>query len=187
MSFDDLRNQLGCGATTGALGYGDKLTPTTIRKHACHAGIIPTVLGVNNDVLDQGRMVRLFTPAQEAALRERDRHCTFPGCTTPAKWTEKHHLTHWIDGGATGLDNGCLLCARHHTIVHRDELAGQVVGNEVVWDLTPGSYRQRLENLRNAEKLTPTDPGKDPTDDGLRCACDASRSGPPPLFAVARQ
>ena len=29
-----------------------------------------------------------------------------------------HHLRHWAEGGPTTLDNTCLLCDRHHTLVH---------------------------------------------------------------------
>lgn len=144
MSFEDLKNQLGSATITGAIGTGDRLTPQTVRRLACEAGIIPMVLGGAGEILDQGRAVRLFTPAQEAYLRQRDAHCSFPGCDDPADWCDKHHLIHFADGGATDVDNGCLLCSRHHTIVHRDDLAGVVVNNNVVWDLTPGSYRQRL-------------------------------------------
>jgi hypothetical protein len=29
----------------------------------------------------------------------------------PLDWTDAHHLTAWVDGGATNLDNTVLLCA----------------------------------------------------------------------------
>jgi hypothetical protein len=47
---------------------------------------------------------------------------------------------HWIDGGASDLDNAALLCERHHTIVHRDRLAAAVTPTGVSWDTVPGSY-----------------------------------------------
>jgi hypothetical protein len=49
-------------------------------------------------------------------------------------------VQHWIDGGATDLNNAALLCGRHHTIVHRDRLAATVGPAGVVWDRRPGSY-----------------------------------------------
>jgi len=29
-----------------------------------------------------------------------------------------HHVIHWLHGGKTKLENLCLLCAHHHTLVH---------------------------------------------------------------------
>ncbi|QHK20931.1 DUF222 domain-containing protein [Pseudarthrobacter psychrotolerans] len=39
----------------------------TIRKLACDADIIPTLLGTHGEILDLGRKTRLFTPAQRCA------------------------------------------------------------------------------------------------------------------------
>jgi len=156
MTLEELTAQIGAGLTTGALGYGDRLTPATVRRIACEADVIPVVLGGAGEILDQGRQVRLFTRGQQAALRHRDQHCTYPRCTDPADWCDRHHLRHWIDGGATDLDNAALLCPRHHTIVHRDRLAGTVVDGQVVWNRTPGSYDHLL-----AGRPTPPPP---PTD-----------------------
>ncbi len=131
----------GAGTVLGTRAAGTLLASDTIRKLACDAGIVPLVLGTDGRILDQGRERRLFTTAQVRALWLRDRHCTFDGCDAPAEWADAHHLIHWIDGGATNLDNGALLCGRHHTIVHRDRLAGTLTPRGVVWDRRPGSYR----------------------------------------------
>ncbi|MEJ7650186.1 MAG: DUF222 domain-containing protein [Nakamurella sp.] len=143
MYLDDLQQRTGAGTCTGTIADGDGtlLAPDTVRKLACDAGIIPTVLGAQGAILECGTEKRLFTLAQKRVLWQRDRHCTFPGCDIPAQWTDAHHLVHWIDGGPTDLDNAALLCRAHHTIVHRDELAGEVVAGQVVWDRRPGTYR----------------------------------------------
>ncbi len=99
------------------------------------------MLGGDGEILDQGREQRLFTTDQIRALWLRDAHCTFPGCDAPAAWCDAHHLVHWIDGGPTDLANAALLCGRHHTIVHRDRLAGTLTDHGVEWDLRPGSYQ----------------------------------------------
>jgi len=39
------------------------------------------------------------------ALIARDAGCSFPGCTHPASWCERHHILDWILGGLTDLDN----------------------------------------------------------------------------------
>ncbi len=89
---------------------------------------------------DQGREQRLFTTAQIRALWLRDTHCTFDGCDAPATWCDAHHLTHWIDGGATDLHNAALLCPHHHTIAHRDQLAAIHTPHGITWDRRPNSY-----------------------------------------------
>jgi hypothetical protein len=130
----------GAGLTLG----GAPLSIGTVRRLACDAQVIPAVLGSRGEVLEQGRAERLFNRAQIRHLWLRDRHCTFPGCTKPATWCDAHHLVHWADGGPSDTDNGALLCQRHHTVVHTNRYAGQVVsgpnGPFVRWDLTPGSY-----------------------------------------------
>jgi hypothetical protein len=141
MDFEQLAAGVGAATALGSRAQGALIGPDTVRTLACHAGIIPVVLGGSSEILDQGREQRLFTPAQVRALWLRDGHCTFEGCMVPAAWCDGHHLVHWIDGGLTDLTNGALLCPRHHTIVHRDRLAGTVTADGVVWDVRPHSYR----------------------------------------------
>ncbi|MGC5249269.1 HNH endonuclease, partial [Gordonia sp. DT219] len=50
------------------------------------------------------------------ALLLRDKCCI--KCGAPASRTQAHHLVSWVDGGATDLDNGCLLCTSCHHDVH---------------------------------------------------------------------
>ena len=127
---------------------GGVLTTDAVRRMACDAEVVPVVLGSRGEVLDQGTAIRLFTTAQIRRLWLRDHHCTFPGCSKPARWTDAHHLVHWADGGPTDIDNAALLCRAHHTVVHRERLSGRVVdfghGPTVAWDMTPGSYDRRV-------------------------------------------
>jgi hypothetical protein len=153
VGVDDLRARTRPGVVLAGLDGGALLGPETVRKLACDAAVIPAVLGADGQVLDLGRTRRLFSPAQVQALWLRDRHCTFPGCATPASWCDAHHLTHWVDGGPTKLGNAALLCGRHHTIVHRDRLTATLTTSNpedretsprVVWDRRPGSYDRAL-------------------------------------------
>ncbi|WP_406830487.1 DUF222 domain-containing protein [Pedococcus sp. KACC 23699] len=126
---------------------GDVLTTDAVRRMACDAEVVPVVLASRGEVLDQGTAARLFTTAQIRHLWLRDQHCTFNGCSKPARWTDAHHLVHWADGGPTDIHNAALLCRAHHTVVHRERLSGSVVdarqGPTVVWDLALGSYDHR--------------------------------------------
>jgi Domain of unknown function (DUF222) len=97
---------------------GTPISPDTARRLACDAGIIPMVMGSRGEVLDQGRRTYEPTVAQRQAVWVRDRHCAFPGCRRPAKWTQVHHIVAFIPNGLTNMDNLLLLCDRHHHLVH---------------------------------------------------------------------
>ncbi len=64
-----------------------------------------------------GRRTRSIPAAINRALARRDATCRFPGCTN-RRFLAGHHLTHWIHGGATALENLCRLCPSHHRFVH---------------------------------------------------------------------
>ncbi|UIJ34241.1 HNH endonuclease signature motif containing protein [Allobranchiibius sp. GilTou73] len=117
---------------------GDLLDAGTLRRLACDADLIPAVLGGESEPLDVGRTKRLFTGGLRTAIIHRDDGCTFPDCDRPPDWCDAHHVRPWWAGGQTTLSNAALLCARHHTIVHRDLLTATVTTTGVTWDLTPG-------------------------------------------------
>lgn len=130
MPFDVLEQRLiGLGHTL----TGEALSPGTVRKLACTAEIIPAVLGADSELLDLGRAVRCASPAQHLALWRRDRHCTYPGCTVPPQWCDAHHVDWWSRGGRTDLGRLALLCPRHHTKVHEDEMTAAVEATGVRW------------------------------------------------------
>ncbi|MGH4003462.1 MAG: DUF222 domain-containing protein [Pseudonocardiaceae bacterium] len=114
MKLSDLIEGLG----TVTLDTGGHLTAAQARRLACDAGFIPLVLGSDSMPLDVGRQHRLATTIRDA-LTQRDQGCTFPGCARPSRYCHAHHLVSWLDRGETKLANMCLLCAYHHTIVHR--------------------------------------------------------------------
>jgi hypothetical protein len=92
-----------------------------LRKLACDAMILAAVLATGSQPLDIGRAQRLVPIGMRRALIARDRHCAFPGCITPPKWCDAHHVWHWADGGPTKIDNLVLLCGHHHRLVHHSE------------------------------------------------------------------
>ena len=128
----------------GSCLSGDVLSPATVRRLACDAGVIPVVLGSDGEPLDVGRLHRLVTPAMRTALWLRDRACTFPGCTVPAQWTDAHHVRWWWrDHGTTGVLNLALLCARHHTYVHDRDLTASVTATGVIWHVPEALWQRR--------------------------------------------
>ena len=123
----DYETLKGAVERSGTDAHGTRISPDTIRRLACDAGVLPLVLGGDGQVLDVGRQRRLFTPAQRMALAHRDGGCAFPGCDRPPGWTEAHHMRPWAAGGSTDLADGVLLCARHHRAIHHSG-----------WDVRPG-------------------------------------------------
>ena len=105
-------------AREGHTPTGARLSATAIRRIACDADIIPSILGAQGQILDIGRAQRLVTTALWMALIIRDRHCAFPGCSRLPLACDAHHIVHWADGGTTDLDNMVMLCRHHHTLIH---------------------------------------------------------------------
>lgn len=97
---------------------GGELSPATVRRLACDAGILPVVMGGGGVPLDVGRKERVATTAQRRALRAMYRTCAHPGCTRPFSWTRMHHVVWWELGGLTNLELLLPLCDEHHHLVH---------------------------------------------------------------------
>lgn len=136
IDWDALRGAL---RTLGRTEAGESLSPSTVRRLACDAGIVPMVLGARGEPLDVGRRRRLVSRGMRRAVIERDRGCTFPGCDRPPAWCQVHHVRPWSEGGETSLSNSALLCQSHHTVVHQRGYTADVSALGVTWDARPGS------------------------------------------------
>jgi len=117
VGYDTLLRGLG----SAVLDTGEMLTPEAARRLACDASILPAVLDGTGQPLDLGRERRLITGALRRALVLRDGGCAFPDCDRPAKWCDGHHVVHWVDGGATCLENSVLVCRFHHRLLHKGD------------------------------------------------------------------
>ncbi len=106
------------GLAAASLDTGAVISPGQARRLACEAGIIPAVLDGDSRVLDLGRKQRLHNQPQRIAMGLRDKGCTAEGCDAPPGLCHAHHTLPWSNGGDTTLDNGRLLCPRHHTLAH---------------------------------------------------------------------
>ncbi|SDN97703.1 protein of unknown function [Klenkia soli] len=115
--LEDFLDPTGAAAAT-TLGSGVTVSSLVARQAACDADIARIVLGPDSLPVDVGRAQRLVPAHIRRAAEVRDGGCVFTGCHNPAWMCDAHHLVHWIDGGATSLENTALLCERHHTQVH---------------------------------------------------------------------
>ena len=101
----------------GRLPSGATVSPSTARRLACDAELIPAVLNARGDVLDLAVAARSFSTAvRRAAWLEQGGKCAFPGCRRPP--VDCHHVVWWSNGGLSTLDNAAWLCAFHHWLVH---------------------------------------------------------------------
>ena len=128
------------GAPAADYAFGATTSAEWARRFACDAAISRIVIGPASEILDAGRATRTFTAAQTRAIVARDRHCIWTGCDAPPGWCDAHHIHHWADLGDTDIDNGVLLCGRHHDRVHTNHHA--IVKNpdgHYTVDPTPGS------------------------------------------------
>jgi hypothetical protein len=114
MTLDSLKSGLGAAA----LDTGTPISAAEARRLACNSGLIPAVLGTGSVPLDLGRTARLHTAGQRAAMALRDHGCSTDGCDRPPSWTQAHHDIAWAHGGGTSVQNGRLLCPRHHRLAH---------------------------------------------------------------------
>lgn len=114
--LETLEGRLG---SAQVLGTGLELSPGAALRLGCAAGVVPAVLDGRGQVLDLGRRRRLHTRPQRLALAiGQGGSCAAERCDVPATWSEAHHLRSWSAGGTTSLENGVLLCGRHHTLAH---------------------------------------------------------------------
>ena len=110
----------GCAELVGGT-IREPISAGRARRLACHAGLLPAVLGGDSHVLDWGHTQRLAIPAQRRALALRDQGCTFSGCDRPPSWCEAHHTVPFGTSRRTHLDELALVCDAHHDLAHTDK------------------------------------------------------------------
>ncbi len=100
----------------GRLGDKVRVSAGTSRRLTCDATTTTVVHDKAGAIIDVGRKTRRISTKLRLALTQRDQGCRFPACTN--RFTDAHHVKHWIDGGETNLKNLMLLCGYHHSFVH---------------------------------------------------------------------
>jgi hypothetical protein len=117
LDLPDLEQRAGARGATIAWSE-QPISGEAARRLACDAGISRIITDGRSEPLDVGRRTRVVPPALRRAVIARDGHCVEPGCDRPPEWCDIHHRVHWIDGGATKLDNLELRCHPHHRAEH---------------------------------------------------------------------
>ncbi|MFC0315675.1 DUF222 domain-containing protein [Gordonia phosphorivorans] len=141
------------------LGFGGPISARTAELIMCEASVALALLDDNGVPLNVGREKRLFTPGIRKALVLRDRGCAFPGCGVPPSWCDGHHVEHWEHGGVTSLDNGVLLCRRHHTVIHHGGWEVFIGHDRQPWFIPPADPdhpKRRREPIRSNARRTLT-------------------------------
>jgi hypothetical protein len=118
------------------LETGTRISAQEALRLACDLGVMPLVLNGTALPLHLGRTARVFNRAQRRALAQRDGGCAFPGCDRPTGWCEAHHAGEpWCTTGETNLDEGVLLCAFHHRLIHHPPSRYAGGGTPSDWDV----------------------------------------------------
>ena len=129
------------------LPNGTPIPAGELRRLACDAEVLPAIFAGPSQPLDLGRARRRASIIQRNALLARDGKCV--GCGASASWCQAHHITHWMDGGPTNLNNLTLLCSRCHHKVHDDHWK-VVKGPTGRFSLRPPPLKSgRRSHLRN--------------------------------------
>jgi hypothetical protein len=120
----------------------------TARRLACDATLVAITERAGSP-LDVGRARRVVSRAQRRALEARDGGCAFPGCGA-TRFLHAHHINHWVDGGATDLENLVLLCRWHHRLLHEGGYRIERRADGTLRWLTPAGWdvRPRMSPTR---------------------------------------
>ena len=119
VDLETLAAKTGHGNEQGAeIVGGGPIGAESARRLACDAEVARILTNSEGAILDLGRSTRVPNRDMRRALVLRDKGCVIPGCDQPHHWCQAHHLLPWINGGSTDLCNLCLVCLRHHHLIH---------------------------------------------------------------------
>ena len=97
------------------LERGQMITQATIERIWCDTAASRVVVRNGKLEIDTDHL-QTISGSMRRALRLRDKHCSFPGCSSDR--ADAHHIRWRSKGGPTTLDNLILLCRFHHRLVH---------------------------------------------------------------------
>ncbi len=109
---------------------GHTVTPQQCANLLVQGHIRRVVTGPNGHILNFGVKKRYFTGGLREAIMVRDRTCTEPGCTVPARQCQVDHGQPASDGGPTDEANGYLKCAFHNGLKGTRTAKPQIVDHK---------------------------------------------------------
>ncbi len=118
------------------LDDGTPISPTHAVRLALRGHVRRLVLDAPKVKIEYGRKARLATGVLRELIQVRDRHCTGPGCDTPAAQCEIDHLTEWQDDGETNACDLDCKCKWHHRWKHRFHIARDPATGVTTWHRT---------------------------------------------------
>ena len=90
------------------------VTPGQVASLLTEAEIERVVFDGPSRIIDLGVRHRFFTGGLRRVIEIRDRHCTAPGCDTPADECQADHVHPYAKGGRTEQVNGQNHCGHHN-------------------------------------------------------------------------
>ncbi|HEY1529420.1 MAG TPA: DUF222 domain-containing protein [Galbitalea sp.] len=117
VSVADLEAGIGVGHIDG---IREPVSMNTIKQLLCDAVFRKAVLGNDGEIIAFGKARYPFSSAQRRAIIARDGD-TCLLCEAPVAWADAHHVREYYTNGGVGetnVDNGVLLCSRHHHLIH---------------------------------------------------------------------
>jgi hypothetical protein len=113
-TLKELESGAGIAITSG----GTRTPMADLVRLAAHAFHYLVIFDEMGRVLDLVRTKRIASPDQRIVLLNKDRGCTFPGCTVPGFLTEVHHAEcDWAEDGVTNINDLTLACGPHNRLV----------------------------------------------------------------------
>lgn len=155
----DLPTLLGLADHPGELhGYG-AIPANLAREFAADGRWQAFVTDANNDsLLWIGRTHYQPSPWLQNFIRERDQRCRFPGCSTPARFTDIDHVQPFDQQGETTPPNLQLLCRRHHRLkTHHRWSSDRLSCGTTRWTAPSGHQYEVAPVTLGAPRAAPSD------------------------------
>ncbi len=135
---------------------GQPVSDSTANLISCDSHTTLIATDDNKVPLDIYQTDRFYPAVLRRALLARDKGCAHPGCGRPGAWCHAHHIQHWADGGQTTLNNGVMLCQKHHTQIHHTGWKIEVKNDGHPWFSPPVPEGRQRHWIRSHARRTMT-------------------------------